>query len=147
MSRGPVPQKAIDTALPIAKARGFVMLCRRYHGSVADFIIADFFGRTTIVRICRTKRLNELVAGMAVQFRPAIAGLSRVPPSPGRSCEIWAVDYYRNIRFFRLTDTALVEIGQDGNLLAGPAGAGGNPLPLPAGESPPPALDGEGVPR
>jgi hypothetical protein len=147
MSRGPVPQKAIEIALPIARARGFVMLCQRYHGSVADVIIAEFSGRTTIVCICRTKRLNELVAGMAAQFRTAIAGLSRVPPSPGRSCEIWAVDYYGNIRFFRLAGTDLVEIGRDGNPLAGSAGASGNPLPLPASKSFPISLGGEGVRR
>jgi hypothetical protein len=146
MSRGPVPQKEIEIALPIARARGFVILCRWYHGSVADFIIAEFAGRTTIVCICRTKRLNELVAGMAAQFGTAIAGLSRVPPSFGRSCKIWAVDYYGNIRFFRLVGTDLVEIGRDGSSLAGSAGAGGNLSSLPPGKSPPPAIEGRGFP-
>jgi len=42
MMKGPVPQKAIDIALPLALAQGFVMLCRRHHGSVADFVLAGF---------------------------------------------------------------------------------------------------------
>jgi hypothetical protein len=146
MSRGPVPQKAIGIALPIARARGFVIFCRQYRGSVADLIIADFSGRTTIIRICRTKQLNEPVAGMAVQFRSAIAGLNRIPPSPGRSCEIWAVDYYGNIRFFRLAGTGLAEIGRDGNILAGSSKACGNVSPVPAGESQPPASGVQGDP-
>ena len=115
--KGPVPEKAIGIALPIAIARGLVMLCRRHHGSVADFVIAGF-GWTAIVCVCRTKQLNELPEELAAQFRSAIAGLSRVPPSPGRSCEIWACDYYGNFRFFRVAGSALVEIGRDGNLLA-----------------------------
>jgi hypothetical protein len=133
MTKGPVPQKAIDIALPVAMVRGFVIPCRRVNGSVADFVIAGP-GWTAVVSICRTKRLNELVAEMAMQFPLAIAGLARVPPAPGRSCEIWACDYYGNIRFFRVAGTGLVEIGRDGNLLADPAGAGQISSPPPGGE-------------
>ena len=120
MTKGPVPQKAIDIALPAAMARGFGIPCRRVNGSIADFVIAGP-GWTAVVTICRTKQLNEIVADMAKQFPLAIAGLARVPPAPGRSCEIWACDYYGNIRFFRVAGTGLVEIGPDGNLLADPA--------------------------
>ncbi len=83
MSRGPVPQKGIDIALPIALARGFVIFCRHYYGYVCDLVIAEI-GRTTIVRVCRTKRLYDTVAGMAGQFGTGIAGLCRVPRDPGR---------------------------------------------------------------
>jgi hypothetical protein len=116
MNRGPLPQKGIDIAMPVAMARGFVILCKRYHGYVCDFVIAEH-GRTTIVRLFRTKRLYDTVTGMAGQFRTGIAGLSRVPPDPGRSLEIWACDYYGNLRFFRLRGTELIEIRQDGTLL------------------------------
>ena len=136
MTKGPVPQKAIDIALPVAMARGFVIPCRRANGSVADFVIAGP-GWTAVVSICRTKQLNELVAGMAKQFPLAIAGMARVPPAPGRSCEIWACDYYGNIRFFRVAGAGLVEIGPDGNPLADPAGAGKISIPPPDGEKVP----------
>ncbi len=143
MMKGPVPQKAIDTALPIALAQGFVMLCRRHHGSVADFVLAGF-GWTAVVCVCRTKRLNELPEDLAAQFRSAIAGLGRVPRSPGRSCEIWACDYYGNFRFFRVVGSLLVEIGRDVRRLqpvAGNAGTGQKVVPLPAGGNP---TDGTG---
>jgi hypothetical protein len=113
MNRGPLPQKGIDIAMPVALARGFIILCRHYYGYVCDLVIAEP-GRTTIVRVFRTKRLYDTVAGMTGQFRTGIAGLSRVPPDPGRSLEIWACDYYGNLRFFRLRGTDLVEIRQDG---------------------------------
>jgi len=116
MNRGPLPEKAIAIAMPCALARGFVIRCRRYHGCVCDFVIAEP-GRTTIVKIVRSKRLFDTTDGMAAQFRAGIANLSRVPPDPGRSCEIWACDYYGNVRFFRLAGTALVEISQSGAVL------------------------------
>ena len=111
MMKGPVPQKAIDIALPLALAQGFVMLCWRHHGSVADFVLTGF-GWSAVVCVCRTKRLNELPEDLAAQFRSAIAGLGRVPRAPGRSCEIWACDYYGNFRFFRVVGTSLVVIGR-----------------------------------
>jgi hypothetical protein len=149
MNRGPLPQKGIDIAMPVALARGFVILCRHYHGYVCDFIIAEP-GRTTIVRVFRTKRLYDTVAGMASQFRTGIASLSRVPPDPGRSLEIWACDYYGNLRFFRLRRTGLVEIRQDGTLfdpaaIASGAGEESSPLP-PAREIPSHPTCREGAP-
>jgi hypothetical protein len=148
MMKGPVPQKAIDIALPLALAQGFVMLCRRHHGSVADFVLAGF-GWTAIVCVCRTKRLNELPEELAAQFRSAIAGLSRVPRSPGRSREIWACDYYGNFRFFRVTGSLLVEIGRDGRQLqpvAGDAWIGKKPAQLPAGGNPTDGTGGDVMP-
>ena len=148
MMKGPVPEKAIDAALPIALAQGFVMLCRRHHGSVADFVLAGFCW-TAVVCVCRTKRLNESPEDLAAQFRSAIAGLGRVPRSPGRSCEIWACDYYGNFRFFRVVGSLLVEIGRDGRRLqpvTGDAGTGKKPGPLPAGGDPTAGTGGEMMP-
>jgi hypothetical protein len=149
MNRGPLPQKGIDIAMPIALARGFVIFCRHYYGYVCDFVIAEP-GRTSIVRMFRTKRLYDTVAGMAGQFRTGIAGLSRVLPDICRSLEIWACDYYGNLRFFRLRGTGLVEIRQDGTLLdpaAVASGAGEEPSPVSiAGETPSHPTCGEEAP-
>jgi hypothetical protein len=113
MSRGPLPQKGIELAMPVAQARGFVILCRHYYGYVCDLVIAEP-GRTTIVRVYRAKRLYDTVAGMARQFRTGIAGLSRVPPDICRSLEIWVCDYYGNLRFFRVAGEGLIEILRTG---------------------------------
>jgi hypothetical protein len=131
MSRGPMPQKGIDIALPVARARGFVILCRHYYGYVCDLVIAES-GRTSIVRIVRTRRLYDTVAGMAGQTGTTIAGLCRVPRDPGRSLEVWAADYYGNLRFFRVLGSGIVEISRAGTQLdpaALPESAGKNPLP------------------
>jgi hypothetical protein len=125
MSRGPVPKKAIEFAIPYAHARGFVIFSRRQRESVCDLIILGT-GRTTIVRMARTKHLRGSLAEMQTQFTGAAAGLRSIPPDPGRVCEIWACNYYRSIRFFRVEQTGLVEIDPDGNPIGGTEGKESN---------------------
>jgi hypothetical protein len=140
-----VPKKAIESALPVARARGFVILCERHRGSVASFVIAGP-GGTAIVYVGRTRLLNNLPGDIEAQFGYGMAGLRRIPPAPGRSCEIWACDYYGNIRFFRVAGTGVVEIDMDGNVPEPVTGTGKNPQRSLSGEIPVPAHDGEGVP-
>jgi hypothetical protein len=116
MRKGPVPEKAKAIALPAAHARGFVIPCQRNPGCEIDLVVAGG-GRTSIVCICRTKTLYEKLEVLEVQFANLIAVLRRVPRCPGMSCEIWACDYYGNIRFFRLTDSGIEEIGRGGDPL------------------------------
>jgi hypothetical protein len=139
MTRGPLPHKGIGIAMPVALGRGFVILCRHYYGFVCDLVIAEA-GRTAIVRIFRTKRLHDTVADMAGQFRNGIAGLSRVFPDSGRSLEIWACDYYGNLRFFRVVEgPVLQEIDRHGSLFdpgTQAAGAMGTAPGAPAPDAP-----------
>jgi len=115
MTRGPPPEKAIALALPIAQARGFAVFCRRDRGGVCDIVIFSD-GVTIVVRLVRTKCINQSVADMEAQFAGAAAFLRRVPATDRRSREIWACDYYNNLRFFQVTGTGFVEIGRDGKL-------------------------------
>ena len=110
-----MPKKAIDTALPVARTRGFVILCERHRGSIASFVIAGPSG-TAIVYVGRTRLLNNLPGDIEAQFGYGMAGLRRVPPAPGRSCELWACDYYGNLRFFRVAGTSVVEIDMNGRV-------------------------------
>jgi hypothetical protein len=136
VTKGPVPKKAIEAALPVARARGFVILCERHRGSIASFVIAGPDG-TAIVYVGRTRLLYNLPGDIEAQFGYGMAGLRRVPPAPGRSCELWACDYYGNLRFFRVVGIGVVEIDMDGRA-AGEV-PGGSEIPL----SPP---DGKKVP-
>lgn len=123
MMKGPVPEKAIQIAMPVALSRGFVISCRRSKLSGIDFVIVSP-GLAALVCICRTKQLNASVEDLAAQFRTQVGMLQRIPSGSGLTCEVWACDYYDNFRFFRLTGTGrecLAEIGRDGN-----------PLPMPA---------------
>jgi hypothetical protein len=130
MTKGPVPKKAIKAALPVARARGFVILCERHRGSIASFVIAGP-GWTAIVYVGRTRLLNNLPVDIEAQFRYGMAGLRRVPPAPGRSCELWACDYYGNLRFFRLEGTGVVEIDMNGRVVGQVPGRSEIPHPPP----------------
>jgi hypothetical protein len=145
MTKGPVPKKAIDIALPVARARGVVILCQRHRGSIASFVIAGP-GWTAIVYLGRTRRLSDLPVGIALQFGYGLDGLRRIPPAPGRSCEIWACDYSGNLRFFRLSGTGVVEIDIRGCVFEPVTGAGVDPPRSTSGEITGPSPDGEGVP-
>lgn len=133
MTKGSMPRKAINIALPVARARRFMILCQRHRRSIVSFVIAGP-GWTAIVYLGRTKRLNELPGDIDAQFGYGMAGLRRVPPAPGRSCEIWACDYYGNLRFFRLTGAGVVEIDMDGRVLEPVAGTGEDPPRSPSRE-------------
>lgn len=113
MTRGPPPEKAIAVALPIAQARGFAVFCKRDRGGVCDIVIFGD-GVTIVVRLARTKCINQSLADMEAQFAGAATCLRRVPATDRRSREIWACDYYNNLRFFQVNGTGLVEIGRDG---------------------------------
>jgi len=125
-----VPKKAIEAALPVARARGFVILCERHRGSIASFVIAGP-GGTAIVYVGRTRLLNNLPGDIEAQFGYGMAGLRRVPPAPGRSCELWACDYYGNLRFFRLEGAGVVEIDMNGRAARQVPGGSEIALPLP----------------
>jgi hypothetical protein len=145
MTKGPVPRKAIEVAMPVARARGFVILCERHRGSIVSFVIAGP-GWTAIVYMGRTRLLNNLPGDIDAQFGYGMAGLRRVPPAPGRSCELWACDYYGNLRFFRLTGTGVVEIDREGRVREPVAGTGEESPRSPSGEITVPTPDGEVVP-
>ena len=113
MKRGPLPKKAIDIAIPFALARGFLIFCRRTHGSVCDFNILSP-GRTTLVAMARAKNLYGSLADMAAELASTAADIRTMPPDPTRVFEIWACNYYKGIRFFRVERAGLVELDQDG---------------------------------
>lgn len=117
MSRGPVSQKAIDFALPAAYARGFVTFCRRGRGSVATFIIHTA-AYTAVVAVVRSRRLHGTLAEMDLQCTEEIGKLRLVPMGLCRSLELWACSDHGGIRFFRVLEKGILELGRDGEPIA-----------------------------
>jgi hypothetical protein len=121
MNRGPPPQSAIDAALKIALARGFVTCSKRGRGSVCDFII-HIAGYTAVILVLRSRRLHGSLAEMEAQAAEAIARLRLVPEDPCRSRELWACSPHGVLRFFRVLNNGLIELDRDGK----PFGSTGN---------------------
>jgi hypothetical protein len=150
MSRGPLPSKGFDAALPIAKARGYVMHFRRMRGSTADFMVSGN-GILAIIRIQNAPRLHGSLADIEAEFRDAI-DLLRVHPGGGPvSRELWLYSRRGALRFFRVEGPGIRELGADGKVLADgkevPAMMAGT---SPSGRGTPPAgmnTPVEGVPE
>lgn len=121
MTRGPVPQQAIDAALAAAGKRGIVSLCRRGRGSVCDIVI-HAKGVTIAAMIRRCRRLHAPIVELGRQFADAIAQLRLLPDEQCRSRELWACSPRGVLRFFRVLTGCLSEIDAAGLPLAGGSG-------------------------
>ena len=119
MTRGRPPQKALDEALPIAQARGDLLLFRDDPAFDCDymFLATD---RLCIVRVKRTRHLWCTPGQMEVQCCEAIQQFRHLPAPVFVSREIWFWSPYSVFRFFRIEDAGLVELDRDGKFLATP---------------------------
>jgi hypothetical protein len=78
MTRGPIPKKAINAALAVARARGIVSLCHRSRESLCDIVIhAKGVTIDAIIRRCR--RLHCSLVEMEHGFGEALARLRLEP--------------------------------------------------------------------
>ena len=124
MSRGPIPKKAIDAALAAARARGLVSLCHRGRECVCDIVI-HAPGLTIDAMIRRCRRLHGSLAEIEHQFWESLARLRLMPDDPCRSRELWACSPFGVLRFFRVTNTGLMELDSSGQPLTTGTTAGG----------------------
>jgi len=112
MKRGPFPLKGLDMAIPVAMKRGSVMLFQPLPEHVCDFTITGN-GILALVRLMSAMRLHASIAEISRHYSDAVAGLCTVPFGGPVSRELWLYSRYGTLRFFRVTESGLVEI--DGN--------------------------------
>jgi hypothetical protein len=129
MSRGRPPSNGIREALPIARARGRVMEIVQNGDTPAMFeIIAD--GKVFFVYIRRADPFRVTPAEMEMENRDVLTMIRSLPGSADIIREFWPYSKAGTLRFFRVEDSWLLEIGRDGQPLAakekpGPAPAAG----------------------
>jgi hypothetical protein len=116
----------MDTALPVAEARGQVMRFRHSVRNLADFVIVGS-GTLAFVRVRKVQCLHSSPEEIEDDLRNEVNMLRRIPDGTV-SRELWPYSRYGVLRFFRVGDTGLVELGADGKLLSRPAKE-----PVPAG--------------
>jgi len=119
MARGRFPVKALAAAMAVAVKRGLVRLYERGPGSIATFAIVRP-GLLAEVRIKRLERINCTKEALDRDAAAEITGLKMFPSCPQISRELWGIseDYF--IRFFRILENGMLELGSDGEPL--PAG-------------------------
>jgi len=116
MTRGRPPQKALDEALPIARARGDLLEFKEEPAFDCDFMFLAT-DRFCIVRIKRTRHLWCTPEGLEAQCPEAIEKFRHIHAPAFLSREIWFWSPYSIFRFFRIEDAGLVELDQDGKVL------------------------------
>lgn len=116
MTKGRHPDRALEKAEKIAIKRGLVHLYKRGRGLLADFSITTRELKAE-VKIKRLRRIRITAAGLEREAAEELAGLRLYPASQEISRELWiySPDYFW--RFFRVTETGLVELGRDGSVL------------------------------
>jgi hypothetical protein len=145
MTRGRKPLIALREAGQIARKRGDTRHFMHEPGMICNFVIYCM-GFVAHVRIKRVTRLRCTHAVIEREAAEALSMLRAIASGPGISRELWVYLPRGSFRFFRVTDTGLVELERDGTVmpektrpviqappaLAGPATS--SPLLAPPGE-------------
>ena len=118
MSRGPRPFQTLRDAIPIARMRGTVQMAERGPEALFDFMIAQT-KPVAVVSVKYTEYIRALLADIARDFDDEIRRLRSITQDAALSCELWLRSRYGTWRFFRVMPDALIEIGRDGQPLAG----------------------------
>lgn len=116
MTRGPETITGFAAALPVARRRGHVDLFRHDQGSRAEFLIAGSV-QIAIVRLRRATCLHGPAVDIASAFREVLESLRLYPAGGPVSRELWLFSRYGVLRFFRVEESGISEIGADGKEL------------------------------
>lgn len=111
MTRGPVSQKALDAALPLATLRGTVYFLKpgRETETPADFEIVNRQG-VTFVSVHMSRCLHNSLTGMEAEYQESVFRLRAIPISPSVYRELWVCSRYGRWRFFEVRDRDLAEL-------------------------------------
>lgn len=125
MTRGRKPLMALREAVLIAKKRGETRQFMHESGTICNFVIyCPCF--VAHVRIKRVTRVHCDHAWIEREASDALAALRAIASGHGISRELWVFLPRGAFRFFRVTDTGLVELDRDGAVMLEKA----NPAPV-----------------
>jgi hypothetical protein len=112
---------ALREAVLIAKKRGETRQFMYEPGMICNFVIYCP-GIVAHVRIKRVTRVHCDHAWIGREAADALAGLRAIASGHGISRELWVFLPRGAFRFFRVTDTGLVELDRDGAVMPEKAG-------------------------
>jgi hypothetical protein len=113
MTRGRLPKKGLEDAILVAKARGNVMNFLQNRDSLCDFMIVGN-DNLVVVRVRKARCIRNSREDFEREFQDPIKGLRSFPSSDLILKELWIYSRYGIWRFFRMDDTGMIEICQDG---------------------------------
>jgi len=111
--RGPRPWKALEAAIPVAKARGIIQMAaggpeRIYDISIVSKIPVVFAGIMFAPKILAT------IPELEVYYANDLARLRLIARDAAISADLWIRSRHGTWRFFQVTPSTLVEIDREG---------------------------------
>ena len=119
MTRGRPPRQGLDDARRVATARGTVMSFVKNRENRCDFMIVGN-GNLIFIKVGKARRVGSTREEMEREFCESVMRLRSFPSSVSVTRELWTYTRYGIWRFFRIDDTTIVEICQDGKPLKNP---------------------------
>ena len=116
MSRGPRPHRALEEAIPIAKARGIVQLVMSGPERVSGTAIVPKVP-VTFSRVMFAPEILATIQQLADEFKEEIARLRVIARDAAITAELWLRSKHGTWRFFLVTPDSLVEIDREGKRL------------------------------
>ena len=113
MTRGPRPPRAIDEAIPIAKARGIIQLTMSGPERIYDISIISKIP-VTFSRVMFAPQILATIHELADYYRKEIAQLRLIARDAAITAELWIRSKHGTWRFFLVTPDFLVEIDREG---------------------------------
>jgi hypothetical protein len=107
---------ALREAVLIAKKRGETRQFMHGPGTICNFVIYCL-GFVALVRIKRVTRIHCSPAWIEREAADALADLRAIASGSGISRELWVFLPRGRFRFFRVTDTGLIELSRDGSVM------------------------------
>ena len=107
---------ALREAVLIAKKRGETRQFMHEPGMICNFVIYCI-GLVAHVRIKRVTRVHCSHAWIEQEAADALATLRAIASGPAISRELWVFLPRGSFRFFRVTDTGLIELNRDGSVM------------------------------
>jgi len=117
MSRGRHPDQGRALAEPVAKRRGVVSMIEPGDHTLLDLVITGP-GIFSVVTIRRAQHLRAPLHEFETEFGGLIGEVRQLPGGDPVLREIWWYNRAGYLRFFRVDETALVELAADGQSLA-----------------------------
>jgi len=113
MSRGPRPHRALEEAVPIAKARGIVQMTLSGPERIFDIAIISKVP-VAFVRVMFAPAILATIQQLTDEFKEEVAQLRLVARDAAITAELWIRSKHGTWRFFLVTPNSLVEIDREG---------------------------------
>jgi hypothetical protein len=113
MSRGPRPHRALEEAVPIAKARGIIQVTLSGPERIFDIAIISKVP-VAFARVMFAPAILATIQELTDEFKEEVSQLRLIARDTAITAELWLRSKHGTWRFFLVTPNSLVEIDREG---------------------------------